>query len=193
MMKDDNFLPKKTIEKKEEMPMQTEEIIYGYDPSVFAEILEIDRASFEKQYEDVEEYYKEAMKNKNNINVVLKDGGKAVGYLLAIPHNEALSDLKDIDVEMKEDDLRFYVETIAVHPEYRVGGGAFKMIFAMIQEAGKRGINKFSMHVRVEGGLSASVQKCFGKMITTVRRIENWPYYENREPTDYVEGTYSLK
>lgn len=191
MVKDTDFLTKnqKTIEKKE-ASMQTGEIISEYNSQILADILNIDKESFEKQYDDVEEYYKEALENKDNINVILRDGEKVVGYLLAIPHNDAVEDLKSADPEFKEDKERLYVETIAVHPEYRIGGGAFKMIFTMIEEAGKRGINKFSMHVRVKGGLSAAVQKCFGKMITKVNRIENWPYYENGEPTDYVEGTY---
>lgn len=173
--------------------MQTIEIAKGYSPELLQAIIEIDKESFEKQYDDVENYYKDALENQANINVFLKEEGRFIGYLLAIPQDEAYKDLKAIDPEMKPDSERFYVETIEVFPDYRDGGGAFKMIFAMIEEAGKRGINKFAMHTSVENGLSKSVQKCFGNMIKKVRRIENWPYYYNGEATDYLEGIYSLK
>jgi hypothetical protein len=27
-------------------------------------------------------------------------------------------------------------------------------------------------------------------MLTLFRRIENWPFYNGEEPTEYIEGTY---
>lgn len=173
--------------------MQTTEVVNGYDPKHLAAILEIDRNSFDEQYEDAEEYYHEALENPENINVFLKEGEKNVGYILAIPHNVALEDLNKVDPEMKADSKRFYVETIEILPDYRKGRGFLKMILTLIDEAGKRGVDNFSMHARVENGLSNVVQKYFRKMIRKVRRIENWPYYYNGEPTDYIEGTYDGK
>ena len=123
----------------------------------------------------------------------LYEGNEVVGYLLAVPHNKVYEELKADDPAMKQDAERFYIETIAVAPEHRNGRGSFKMILAMIEEAGRRGCNKFSMHTRVDNGLSRTVQKYFGEMITEVRRIENWPYYYNGEPTEYMLGTYEKK
>ena len=194
MIGDNSFLPKnkETIEKKE-VPMQTTEVVSVYTPQYLSAILEIDKESFEEQYEDVEEYYRKALENQENINVFFKDGEKLVGYLLAIPHSAAYEEMKKDDPEMKDDSKRFYIETCAVLPEYRKGTGFLRMMHKVIEEAERRGINKFSMHARVENGLSETLQKYFGKMFTTVRRIENWPYYYNGEPTDYLEGTYEKK
>lgn len=194
MIKDSDFLTKKqNIIEKREVLMQTTEVVYSYAPQYLSAILEIDKKSFEKQYDDADKYYREALENPENINVFLKEGGELVGYLLAIPHKQAYEDLKKDDPKMPKDSSRFYVETIEVLPNHRIGKGAFKMILAMIDEAGKRGTNKFSMHIRVENGLSRLVQKYFGRMITEVRKIENWPYYSNGESTEYVEGTYEKK
>lgn len=173
--------------------MQTVEIARGYSPELLQAIIEIDKESFEKQYEDVEKYYKEALENEANINVLFKEGDKIIGYLLAVPQDVAYKDLKAIDPEMKPDSERFYVETAEVLPDYRTRGVVFEMIYAMIEEAGQRGINKFSAHIRVENGISELIKKYLGKFITTVRRIDNWPYYYNGEPTDYTEGTYAVK
>lgn len=173
--------------------MQTTEVAHAYIPELLASILEIDKKSFEEQYEDAEEYYRAALENPENINIFLKEEEKNIGYLLAIPHNVAREELKKDDPGMPEDSKRFYVETIEVLPEYRKGRGFLKMIMAMIKEAESRGINNFSMHTRVENGLSRAVQKYFGRMIKTVRHIEKWPYYQNSEPTEYLEGTYDGK
>jgi len=184
--------PQPNIEKKETV-MQTTSIESGYSPELLSSILAIDKASFDEQYDDAEHYYREALENPENINVTLHEGSEVVGYLLAVPHNKIYEELKEDDQEMEPNAERMYIETIAITPEHRNGRGSFKMILAMIEEAGKRGCNKFSMHTRVDNGLSRTVQKYFGDMITKVRRIENWKYYYNGEPTDYMEGTFEKK
>jgi len=173
--------------------MQVTEVAHAYSPELLSAILEVDKESFEEQYDDAEEYYKSALENPENINVFLREGERYVGYLLAIPHNVAREELKKEHPAMPEDPSRFYVETIEVLPEYRRGRGFLKMIMAMIREAEKRGVNNFSMHTRVDNGLSSVIQKYFGRMIKKAQRIENWPYYHNGEPTEYLEGTYDGK
>lgn len=64
------------------------------------------------------------------------------------------------------------------------------MLRALHEEAGKRGIFKFSMHTRVNNGLNKALRKMYGDMLTLFRRIENWPFYNSEETTEYIEGTY---
>ena len=46
------------------------------------------------------------LKNGNNINILLKDDNKGIGYLLAIPHNDAVvTELEHDDQLMQKDVL----------------------------------------------------------------------------------------
>ncbi len=65
------------------------------------------------------------------------------------------------------------------------------MLSKLIEESMARGCNKVSMHSRVDNGLSQVIQRYYKDMVTLVRRIENWKYYNGTEPTDYIEGTYT--
>lgn len=91
------------------------------------------------------------------VHVLLRDRDEPAGYLLAIPHSYAAADpeLMEADPLFQPDPERYYVETISITPKVanRLSGGKlfFKMLHTMIDEVERRfGINKFSMHVRVE-------------------------------------------
>ena len=45
------------------------------------------------------------------------------------------------------------------------------------------------MHARVSSGLSQALRKLYGDMLTGIRRIERWPFYNGEEPTEYIEVT----
>jgi hypothetical protein len=65
-----------------------------------------------------------------------------------------------------------------------------KIFYKLFNEAEKKfDVNKFSAHTRIENGLSSVVQKFFRGMITSVRRIERWKYYNEQESADYMEVT----
>jgi len=86
-------------------------------------------------------------------------------------------ELRQADPELAEDSDRLYIETMEIVPEFGrtlAGGRLFLLISkALLDEAGKRGVNKFSQHARVASGLSRAFQKLYGDMVTQVRRIEN--------------------
>jgi ribosomal protein S18 acetylase RimI-like enzyme len=191
--KKNNFILKtQNTTEKMEVPVKTTEVIKEIDEKIFQEVCLV--LGDIKESDEIiggAEDIMEKLKNPQNINILLRKEKVPIGFICSIPQVVACDELATIDSLMEKDPSRLYVYMIGVVPEYRSKGGAFEMIFLLVEEAGKRRINKFAMHTRVAGGLSEAVQKCFGKMITKVRRIENWPFYPGgQEPTDYLEGTY---
>ena len=88
---------------------------------------------------------------------------------------------------MTPDSARYYIETIAILPEYRGKNGFSLILKALGQELGQRGLHDISLHARVANSFSAIVQKKI--KVTKIRRVENWKYCNNEEPVDYIEGT----
>lgn len=166
--------------------MQTD-IVKAFDPAVLQTILQILRNSFPEEwiYDDAEEYYGRMLRSPKSINILLKDSERKVGYLLAIPHNDAVEELKEDDPEMKEDPSAYYIETVGILPEYRNKKGLPLMLQTLIDECKKRGINKISLHARVSNHLSEIIQKKY--RTAGLRRIREWAYYHFEEPTDYME------
>ena len=142
-------------------------------------------------FPDTDEYYAGQLRNRNSIHVLLKKNSLPIGYLLAIPHNEAIADaeLRSADPKLFAELHRLYIETMEIAPEYArslVGGKlCLMMLRTLHEEAWKRGINKFSMHVRISTGLNMALRKIYGDMLTTFRKIDNWPFYNGEEPTEY--------
>ena len=181
--------------------MYSIEAIHGYSDSVLREILTVSRNSLPEswQYPDEEDYYGQQLHNEKAIHLLLRRDNLPIGYLLAIPHNEAArdEDLRCADPALVEDPDRIYVETLEIVTEYAkslVSGKLSLMMFrALIEEADKRGRCKFSMHVRMTSGLNRVLRKLFGDILTNFRIIDNWPFYNGEEPTEYTEGTYQAK
>lgn len=174
------------------------EAVRGYSYAMLRDILAAYRDAMPENwhYSDAEEYFGKLLRDENTIHILLRRDERPIGYLVAIPHNDAAHDeeLWQADPDLTEDPDRLYIETMEIVPEYGrtlIGGRLFLLMSkALLDEAGKRGINKFSQHARVTSGLSRAFQKLYGDMVTQVRRIENWPFYNGEEPTDYIEGTY---
>jgi 1-acyl-sn-glycerol-3-phosphate acyltransferase len=182
------------ISEAEKLPIKNNfrtEVVSGFNEKYLESILLIDKRSFPPgwEYNDERGYFKEMLSNSENINVFLKDGESLVGYLLAKPHSAAIKELKDDDPLMKEDYDRYYIETMAILPEYRGGYGYLELTYRVIAEVKKRGTDKFSMHMRKTKGLSSSFQNLFGKDVTEIRSIEHWKW-GGGEPYDYIEAAY---
>jgi len=172
---------------------QVAEIIEHTEENV-AHILRIEGESFEGKFlceGDEQEFFEKILADSRNISIFLKDGNDVVGVLIARPHNDAYEELKDDDIRMKpHEEERFYIETMGVLPAYRGKFGHLKMIYKVIEEAQKRGVRNFSMHMRKENGLSYAMQRLFGKKLSHIREIESWKWVNN-EPYHYVEGTFN--
>ena len=162
-------------------------VVNGFDAEILEDILTIDQECFPSswRYEDSRDYYKKMISDTTNMNILLTANEKNVGYLLAIPHNVALTELKDADSHMKEDLNRFYIETAAILPAFRGKNGLNIMLDKLAEQCKNRDISKLSMHARVYTGLSQKMQKMY--VVTKMRRIQKWKYYNSQEPTDYLE------
>jgi ribosomal protein S18 acetylase RimI-like enzyme len=165
------------------------EVVWESDEKILNDIVSINRDSFPPgwAYHDAEQYYRAMLRRKNNIHIVLRDHEKRIGYLLAIPHDAAVVELKNDDPKMENDPLKYYIETVEILPKYRGQKGLSKMLDRLIAECQARGITKISLHARVKTGFSGIVQRKFG--VAAIRRIERWSYYNFEEPTDYIEAT----
>jgi ribosomal protein S18 acetylase RimI-like enzyme len=164
------------------------EVVRSFDESIVNTIVRIHRDSFPLgwEYENDKKYYGELIKNGNNIIILLNEDGKRFGFLLAIPHNDAVLDLKNYDELMREDAFRYYIETVAILPEYRSKKGFSAMFETLIIELKKRSIQAISLHARVSNNFTKIIQKKL--KVTKIRRIDKWKYYKYDEPTDYIEG-----
>lgn len=176
----------------------TIEIVRAFSEEALHNILTAYRKGMPWQYSDADEYFREMLLDKECVHIILRNGVTPSGYLLAKPQLAAARDIElmDADPQFVPDPDRYYVETMEIDPEIRnsLSGGKlfFQMLQAMIDEVDRRfGINKFSMHVRVGNGASASVQRYFIGMIIPIRRIKAWHFYNGKDAADYLEGTYS--
>jgi len=164
------------------------EVAYNNDENMVKDIISIKGTSFPSgwEYSDAQEYYSEMLKHMNNVNIFLKNDEKRIGYLLAIPHNNAVIELRNDDPLMRKDASRYYLETVAILPEYRKKNGFSSLLKTLKQELEKRGVHNISLHARVANDFSLIIQKKL--KITHVRRIVRWKYCNYEEPVDYIEA-----
>ncbi len=166
------------------------EVVHNFDESIVDGISAINSGAFPTawNYGNEKEYYRGMLKNRNNVCILLKDNAKTVGFILAIPHINAVIELKDDDPLMHGDASRYYIETIAILPEYRGQNGFSSIMEALQLELDKRGFHNISLHARVINNFSQIIQK---KMkITDIRKVDKWKYTNSEEPVDYIEATF---
>ncbi|MGO9613612.1 MAG: GNAT family N-acetyltransferase [Dissulfurispiraceae bacterium] len=170
----------------EDTSFQTE-IIKGSEDEYLNAIFKLE-PFFPVKIQDSEDKLRENLNSAANINAFLKKDGQVVGWLLATPHNDAVKELENDDTEMREDADRYYIDKLAVLPEYRQGLNFVKLVYAVIEEANKRGFYKFSSHVLSDNGLNKVLARIFGKMLTK-RRIVSLAMLGNAS-FEYMEMTY---
>ena len=162
------------------------EVVRKIDDAIIRDTTSISRDSFPPGWScgDSEACYSQAFTKQGNILIMLRDNERNVGFLFAVPHNDAVEDLKNDDPLMKEDTSTYYVQNSAILPAYRRKLALGKILALLREELGKRGIFTVSMHARVSNGLSRTIQDHL--KIVEIRRIDTWKYYGNEEPTDYI-------
>jgi ribosomal protein S18 acetylase RimI-like enzyme len=166
------------------------EVLHSNSEELVKEILELE-PFLPLNIQDTEEGIRENLNNRSYINIILKKDNRIIGYILSIPHNEAVRELKNDDMQMKEDDGRYYIDQIVVHPDFRKGMILLKLVYATFEEGVRRGFNKFSSHVLATDGLNKLMKRKFGKQLTEQRMV-NLPIYNNA-PFEYMEMTYHKK
>jgi len=98
------------------------------------------------------------LRNPRAIHLLLRRTAQPVGYLLAIPHDEAIAvpGLRTADPELAGDPARLYVETMIILPAYAHSLQGGKLCLLLLDHfceiAGVQGCNRFSMHARVTSG-----------------------------------------
>jgi len=186
-MGEGKFLDDNSVMKKIESSLEAE-ILTEFDSKVLDEILNLEKKCFDEswQFEDSSSYYRELLEDKENINAVLKEGGKIVGYTVAVPFIKAYEELVECDPELKLDEKRYYFETIQILEEYRLRGGVSRMINAVCDEGKRRNIFDFAGHARISNNLNSVVKKIIGDKITNSRFINKWPFGGD-EPYEYIE------
>ncbi len=154
--------------------------------TILRDVIEVSRTSYPSGWgcSDPAEYYNRKLRDKSSVLIVLDDAGKNVGLLVAIPQNEAVEELKAEDPEIKEDPSGYYIENIAILPSYRGKKGLLKMLSVLKVEMKNKGISKISLHARISNNLNTAIRKNF--KVIDARTIENWKFYDHREPTEYI-------
>ena len=170
---------------------QTVMIADGLSDEYLQNILKLERECFpaEWQYQSPEEYYAEMLKSKENINIFLRNNGKAIGYVLARPFNTAVLELKEHDPKLCEDVDKFYIETIQILPEFQGRGGARKLLTVACEEVLNRGVTKLAIHARTSNRFHEKIKKIFKGSVILSRKIEKWAL-ANGEPYEYIEWQY---
>lgn len=179
------------LEKSAEVPVQTVEKSEGFNGEFLKSILDLEKECFpeEWQYPDAEEYYREMLEDRENVNIFLKENKKIIGYILGKPFSKAMEYLKEYDSDLREDDTKFYVETIQISPEARSRGGSRKLLNAICEEVFKKGIRKFAIHARTTNNFHDKMKKMFEGKVNLVRKIDKWKP-ANGESYEYIEWEY---
>jgi hypothetical protein len=162
------------------------EVVHNVDDAIIRDTIAISRDSYPTGWAcgNPEEYYNQMLTKEHNIHIMLSDNEEKVGFLFAIPHNEAVAELKDHDPLMEKDSDAYYIENVAILPANRKKRTFGKMLMALRKELRKRGIVRISLHARVLNGLSTNIQE--NMKIIEIRRINAWRFYAYEEPTDYI-------
>ena len=115
------------------------EVVYNIDDTIVRDTISISRDSYPVGWAcgNPEEYYSQMLTKQHNIHIMLSDNEKKVGFLFAIPHNDAVEELKDHDPLMKDDSGAYYIENVAILPAHRKKGAFGKMLMALRQELEK--------------------------------------------------------
>jgi len=171
----------------------TTEIVSGIDQQLIRELITLQQSAFppQMQFKEPELYYQEALKNRRNINVVVRSPqGALLGYLLALPQTEVYEELRQWDPQMQRDPAAMYIDIIQTHPDCRPMSGFMGLASGVCQETRRRGHQRLSMHVRTSNGLNNVVEKLLPDSCS-MRRIEDW--YASGEPFDYIVASPILR
>jgi GNAT superfamily N-acetyltransferase len=165
-------------------------VVRQYDTQILKDILFLERVCFpiDWQYKDAEVHYAAMLKDRSCINILLKLNGSTVGYLLARPTEKVIDELKEHDKNLGMVGDLYYLETIQILPDQQGTGGAKKLILVMIEEAKKKGVNRFSVHARIANKFNVKIRHIFEGMLNECRIVEKWAF-GGGETFEYIEWT----
>ena len=99
--------------------------------------------------EDSEKYYRSALASNDAIHVIVRDIGKIVGYLLAVPLHSVMVDLVPYDplIAIANPDA-YYIDTFEILPHKGIGSSR-KVLHALEAELRQRHVGLLMCHARV--------------------------------------------
>lgn len=171
----------------------TIEVAAGDQPGLIAELVALQQNAFppQMQFREPERYYQESLRDRRNINLVLKaPDGTVAGFLLALPQSEACRELQQWDPDMREDPEGMYVDIIQTLPGRRQGSWFMGLVDGLCRETRRRGHQRLAMHVRTSNGLASLTRKILPAS-RCLRQIDNW--FATGESFDYIEAIPRLR
>ena len=169
------------------------EIAAGCQPHLVAELVALQQSAFppRMQFQDPAEYYREGLSDRFNVNVIARTpAGLIAGYLLAIPLDRVLAELRQHDPALQGNPRILYIDLIQTLPGRRQTVGLKSLMAGVCREAGARGFDRLSAHVRTTTGLSRVMQRVM-MGCCCLRRLDNW--YDSGESFDYLESMIRLQ
>ena len=163
------------------------QLVTGCDTRLVAQLVALQQDAFPRQmqFREPEAYYREALADQRNINLVIKNERREVtGYLHALPLPVVVAELRPWDPGLEADPATLYVDIIQTLPGRRHYAGFLALIDETCREARDRGYRHIAMHVRISNGLSRLIQKLYPR-VREPHRIEDW--FGSGEPFDYLE------
>ena len=148
------------------------------------QIYQVEILAFPKTMQESPDSLREILANPLGIHIVLKKREEIIGYLTALPYNEALEYLGPHDPRLRPDSSALYLESIAVVPQERQSGNFSRLFRQLVYEAQNywyQEYQKIVTHARVKI-LSPIMGKYGARRLYTV---QNW--YGFGEPFDFVE------
>ena len=87
------------------------EVVRNIDDRIVKDTISISRDSYPMGWacSNPEEYYSQMLTKRHNVHIMLSDNEKNVGFLFAIPHNDAVVELKDHDPLMRDASGAYYI------------------------------------------------------------------------------------
>ena len=134
------------------------------------------------EYDHIKSYYLGMLVDPDNIMVILKYSEKMIGYAIAEPHNnEYCDEMLKADPKFRKIDNAYYIESVAVLPEYRHMGGFKKMTSLLYGDIRRHGGNMVTGHVRMIDG--------FDKVVAPYVKyqVDKWKFLHGKESMKYFE------
>jgi hypothetical protein len=155
-------------------------VVTDKDPGIFETIVALEDL-FPNKLRYRESEVRNNLKSPYNINIIAaNDDGNIIGYILLIPHEEAVEYLKEDDPLMEYNYKKTgYIDQIAVvtNPgidKYKVFNN---LIECLTRESEKRGFEQWSAHLAIP--IDVIIRRKFnGKILTNKTRSVTMPSYD---------------
>jgi hypothetical protein len=167
-------------------------VLREVDEDLIDQILEIEE-KLSKKLKYSKQDIIDSIRSPDEMLIVSAIEGELLGYVVAIPQNDAVKELQDEDLLLERDEKRFYVDRGCV--SFAISEKApifFRLFNKLFYEAEKKGIFRFSSHIRTSNGVNLLVRTMLKDMVTSVRENVFLPRHGD-ETFEYVEFDRSKK